>query len=1236
MRNSIIAALSKLNNILLKRRGLRTAVSVLSCVVVFVVTYLMIIPAVTMEYKANEDELSTIDMPMLLSDGDETVVYSSDLEDFVVSMDITNADGTSIEGSIVAIDTDYILTITFTESDLLQMEVNEDGVLTYQLPEALRTVPCSNDIYINGNVVIGTYEIDSNGVLSITPHNVDVRGNTTEDSFIDNYQNTSISISFNAQVTNDGGPGAVSINLGNNVSVDLVVKENGKLETEKKRVNIDYVNHRMYYEFTVKAVNADVNNVVLYDLAKRNQYFDFDNFTITGPDGTDITNQFTEITPTPATPKTASQTQQFPDASEGFPYTNCANLPSNPYEIAFFAYANGSYVNTEIYAILGTVHEGETYKFSYSVPIEDTAYESNGNVRLDNTITASGINTDNDPVTDSSTVDSSVSFVRLSKNGSTAKLSNNDVATWTVTIGNGETEVGQHTITDTLSANQTYLTSQPIKVSYKDLNTGATNTVNVNWTDSHVNIITNADGTQSFTLDLPVGSESASYYNIQYYTDYTLTSVKDNIRNTVSDDAYNASASKNVVVTFAKPEISKKGNISEDGNSFHFEITADIPAGVNLFDDFHIEDCLQFRGNAVTNDWWYEDAEWSNVVIEVTGESGTVYNLTPYESGDPTGTYLHIKMPGGYNNNHHIYFNTTDKDSPSTWGIAEHCTLVLKYDIPLDCTLVRAINTNNYITNEDYTSMHLLENDATLINWVSIYYDSIQAGTSTTVNINTKKTSTVNEDGSIEYSVAFDPRKGSNESYLPYTRVSAGDRVYITNFTFVDEFDENLLYVDNSLKIKVYQPSVNAYAIFDYTGDASAFNTNHKIVANASDFVVNDALTTNWMNGSWAKRMGFTKLSDFFNGQVGPRDYTYTAIYDTTLDEEAAQQVASRIIVDNDGWFQWDGGITNNAHNTTAIDTGLMSKEFVQNGDKLDYTILLNPTRKDLLEDNDTIKIQDTMSDNLSVYWDSIKVYYYDDTDGWIDMDSADSEYTCTRSFNPDSNMLTFEVPDSQYLKFTYTTLITATGQVSVNNTVALVGYGDVVKASEAQFSVAKSGGTASAGNIGFTIAKSSTNGDMLPNAAFAIYTDNPAPADADDNPYNAPPSFTVQDAYGGTVTLTYYKTYVTGEDGTIYADSQYFLDDHTYAVYEAKAPNGYKALTEPIVFNLNPNAIEREIDMQQVSNMLSIVNTPFGYVLPSTGGIGSAVFYIAGAFLMLTGTAIVIKKKKTENGGSS
>ena len=161
-------------------------------------------------------------------------------------------------------------------------------------------------------------------------------------------------------------------------------------------------------------------------------------------------------------------------------------------------------------------------------------------------------------------------------------------------------------------------------------------------------------------------------------------------------------------------------------------------------------------------------------------------------------------------------------------------------------------------------------------------------------------------------------------------------------------------------------------------------------------------------------------------------------------------------------------------------------------------------------------------------------------------------------------------------------------------------------------------GNTVTVASYNLTIQKKaeSETGDSLKGAKFEMYRD--AATDA-----TQLVAITVADPAENTV---YYRVAAAGEQNATttidmtnaYDAVIYGLDgDSTYTLREIKAPDGYNLLEDDV-----------EVVMEDANKVQPIVNNA-GSVLPSTGGIGTTVFYILGGLLAVGALVILITNKR-------
>lgn len=104
-----------------------------------------------------------------------------------------------------------------------------------------------------------------------------------------------------------------------------------------------------------------------------------------------------------------------------------------------------------------------------------------------------------------------------------------------------------------------------------------------------------------------------------------------------------------------------------------------------------------------------------------------------------------------------------------------------------------------------------------------------------------------------------------------------------------------------------------------------------------------------------------------------------------------------------------------------------------------------------------------------------------------------------------------------------------------------------------------------------------------------------------------------------------------TNEQGKIEIDG---LDADTYFLREVKAPAGYNKLANDVEAKV-VGAKQGENNTLTYETVVAKVNNQSGTELPSTGGIGTKIFYIAGAVLAIGAAVLLVTKKrvsKTKN----
>lgn len=87
-------------------------------------------------------------------------------------------------------------------------------------------------------------------------------------------------------------------------------------------------------------------------------------------------------------------------------------------------------------------------------------------------------------------------------------------------------------------------------------------------------------------------------------------------------------------------------------------------------------------------------------------------------------------------------------------------------------------------------------------------------------------------------------------------------------------------------------------------------------------------------------------------------------------------------------------------------------------------------------------------------------------------------------------------------------------------------------------------------------------------------------------------------------------------------------LDSDTYYLTETKAPAGYNKLAEPVTVVIDDKG-QTNVDSTEV-NEVKVENNS-GSELPSTGGIGTTIFYVLGAIMVIGAGVVLVSRKRME-----
>ena len=1144
------------------------------------------------EYVEEESTLTEIQpdevpefLPLMLmatdSEPDQSHIhYVTDLSMFLVNVEIRTLDGVEIsDGSTVYLGETYSITMEFKEDnegdEWYQFGHNDEHYLTYDIPDNFHCEPFTEwhsitAITENGTIEdVGSYFIDENGHLLVT-----FKDGDDGLCFGHRYSNVDFNIEFNATVGSTQSGDSEEVVFNEEISVNLNIDPTAEMTVNKTHGTYNGKDNTIDYRIVIEANKAVVKDLVVYDdIYADNKHHALKDTVVV----TDLNGNVLDPQPTVSDGRYSNTfgftLSGFPDfaAGEGF-------------IITYKAAINDEFLGEESVGLWNGV-----YPFGKDI---------NGNE------VKAG---DDDWVT--------VELNKIEKDGKQAVLKADDdtivpVIEWEIEIKKSDINLEGTVVVDTLGAGLEYYTGEPILIKRYDQWGNRLNDTYLDWNNVEVN-------NNSMSFELPEGYR----FVIVYYTEYEQLQDGEqkhytNTAKVTINEREEIAGGEADVVGFI-PRISKSAS-GNDGEYVYFTLEADVPSVIKDWGSFFLTDLAAFWSyNENAAGYLYVENNPEDLVITALTDSGRVINFTPYVPGGPTeNTYILVSPAGG--NQYHsfnIFFNTADADTASSkWILDENATLTIKYKIPFDAKT--GVEWTGELQGELTLEDVLLKNYKFANEAYLNYTDIISATGVSTYEYTPKitKKSNINDNGIVDYTVTFYntvPGSGGNAGYL----MSADSII------FTDTFDEKLEYVEGSLSVTCYDPwnSSSWYNKYVYNGEISG-NTmrvpaNQLVLSQSNPDLPQG--TISWIDN-------FTDYQMYCNqiGAGGMHIFTYKL---QLKDEYLNTTEENKYVLDNTAELLWNGDNTSGpVSDTVEFKTGLLDKHVVQENNKLLFDIHVNRNALDILEGTDKLIIEDTMTHNLSVYWDSIKLYYEDVNGSWIDFDSPQSNYSYTVTYDQTSNKLTFTLPDQLHIRIDYTTLITESGHVSVNNAVKVDGKAQVADILDAIFNVEQHSGGASGSTHSITLIKQDGTTDVrLPDVTFYLY--GPM-GDKSATPPDGVPRTIVSES---NKTLSFIGAYKTGADGAVLIESQYLTLGGPYALVEAAAPEGYARPEKPVYFyfyGTDPDGI-----IQTVTTLIAIENYTYGFVLPETGGSGTYFVTIIGSVLMTAPILYSIIRRKRE-----
>ena len=275
-----------------------------------------------------------------------------------------------------------------------------------------------------------------------------------------------------------------------------------------------------------------------------------------------------------------------------------------------------------------------------------------------------------------------------------------------------------------------------------------------------------------------------------------------------------------------------------------------------------------------------------------------------------------------------------------------------------------------------------------------------------------------------------------------------------------------------------------------------------------------------------------------------------------------------------------------------------------------------------------TYLITDTMSEGLTFKQD-VTV-----TVGGTDVTSA-----CSITYNVDNNAnkFTVSIPVRDYtigaeILVTYTALVNENAVAKISKNSATLTYSNNPSDSTKTDTTTTVEETVYSPKIANEkVEKRAADAPATPtklkDAEFVLY--KKAPTDADPNAiqyYKKWDDTDTTKAVSWVNTIAEATTVKTDENGEASFEG---LANGTYYLVETKAPAGYNQLTEAQKVEVHDGEHNAPVTSETQLTVTAKVENQAGTLLPSTGGMGTTIFYVLGAVLVVGAGVLLITKKR-------
>lgn len=1068
------------------------------------------------------DDSSLDDEIMLLSD---MAVYSSGtetgvaLDEYIQSITVSKLSN----GQWVSVDDGV------TENDSIRVNINYEvngglpgtnNVLTYQLPSNLTFEKAMSGPVMQGGTEVGSYTIETNGLITIT---LDSNKFDPNRSFVGE-------IGFKGTITMMGNEDEETISFPGGKAQVVIKKDTSSYDlTTAKTAELSSDLKTISYTVTASSVKGTMGNALTIqdkfsdsytgDYASGKYQTDTIKLTKIAADGTE--SQITD--------KTAEVTQDS-EGKYGF-----------------------------VYSDLPALEAGEKYVVTYTADVKEG---KNGGGSVKNSAAASTTNKSGTWVYK----EVSIPHTMIEKTGSYDKYA--DCITWTITLNKNETAdmsgyVLEDTLPDGISLVENSITLDPLPSGMTVQPTGFPITFPndsgmTKYTVTYKTTAPSADGTVNNTAQLENDSES---YGTTGETGVAHRT--ESISKKFNSSSTNSDTGKITYYWFTKVEF-PEGNLSEIIYKDQILPTKDASGNVKTETDGtnpHYAIASELQNQFTTAD--------GALKLNVPGENGTSTNLSYTEAVNAGYSFefhyysdenMTTEISSTDDSSHVGYFTVkvTKKDGDSIKANYLH----LKYPTTFDKDIMGDSETWTFANkgiynNQESEGSHSYTKPAKLEKQV---YVKDSNGNFNWLSGNHK----------IDYADLSD-------GYLLYRLVIRTSLTDNDDITITDTLsDSGMSYDKDSVKLFFLNPGGDIWGNTGSVGNewgsgGSDYGCSYWGEHGEWTYYPKESLSTeiseDGMKMTCVIKGGYN--ADAYGGNCGKAPHSFVLCYKVKIADDTYWQDLTKTEKAYENQASWGNTASSTITRVENREIEKVQKSAKQrqktlddgttvNLDAIDYSVLINPTALDLIENSDEIVLTDNLecASNVKAYLDlaSVKLYAYDSTKGdnlgvQLDRSMISVQYDESNLQKP---VMTVTVPDNRACVLVYSySFDTGTNNTSnINNSVTWSGGSS--KSDQIQLQDSDSSATVSQSELSIYKVDSEDYSIRLSGAEFAL------------KKYDTASSKFVDETVAptvGTQKTDESGTYVTGTEGYLRFDcvSDSGLTQNTlYKLTEGNAPKGY------------------------------------------------------------------------------